>query len=162
MERRKSLTMKKELLNVAELLDKLVEYHRLKSSKEVTFDIRIDPSHLQIFADATHIGNVMNNLIDNAIKYSADKVEIMIEVTETDKMSRIAVSDHGIGIEHDNLDRLFDKFYRVPSGNMQQVRGYGLGLYYVKQIMEKHGGSVVVQSEPGKGSTFTLLLPKRT
>lgn len=161
MERRKSLTIKKESLDVTELVDKLMEYHRLKSDKEVTFHVRINPPHFHLFADATHISNVMSNLIDNAIKYSADKVEIMIEVDETDSMSRIVVSDQGIGIDHDNQNRIFEKFYRVPTGNTQHVRGYGLGLYYVKQIVEKHGGSISVQSEPGKGSVFTLLLPKR-
>lgn len=161
MERRKSLTMKKESLDVAELVDKLMEYHRLKSDKEVAFHVQINPPHLRIFADATHISNVISNLIDNAIKYSADKVEIIIEVGETDRMSRVVVSDQGIGIDRDNQPRIFEKFYRVPTGNMQHVRGYGLGLYYVKQIVEKHGGSISVQSEPGKGSTFTLLLPKR-
>lgn len=161
MERRKSLTMKKELLDVAELVDQLMEYHRLKSDKEVAFHVRIDPPHLHIFADATHMSNVMSNLIDNAIKYSADKAEITIEAAETDSMSRIVVSDQGIGIDRDNQSRIFEKFYRVPTGNMQHVRGYGLGLYYVKQIMEKHGGSISVESELGKGSTFTLLLPKR-
>lgn len=160
MERRRTLVMKKASIKVGDLLQKLVEYHQLKSEKEVAFDVKISPEDMTIWADAIHINNVVSNLIDNAIKYSGDKPKIRIYADEEVSWSRIVVRDSGIGISKDNQSRIFDKFYRVPTGDRQDVRGYGLGLYYVKQIVEKHGGSVSVESSLGQGTTFTILLPK--
>ena len=99
----------------------------------------------------------MGNLIDNAVKYSGDKpAEISVSAEMLPNEIRVSVTDNGIGISDTNLQHIFDKFYRVPSGNLHNVKGFGLGLYYVKDMMSKHGGSVTVKSQPGKGTTFTL------
>ena len=94
------------------------------------------------------------------MKYSRDRADITIRCrrTEADGRTRteITVTDHGIGIARDRLPHVFDKFYRVPTGNLHEVKGYGLGLFYVKTMVEKHGGSVEVKSEPGKGSEFMI------
>lgn len=160
MERRRTLTMKKESIQVNELVKELVEYHKLKSKKEIVFTIQTTPADMTIWADAIHINNVMSNLIDNAIKYSDGKLELEVIASEQGAMSKIIIADHGIGISKNNLIRIFDKFYRVPTGDKQNVRGYGLGLYYVKQIVEKHNGRISVESSIGHGTTFTILLPK--
>ena len=103
-------------------------------------------------ADKTHLSNILNNLIDNAIKYSGDSVEITI--TGNDR--EIAVADNGIGIPSKSIAYLFNKFYRVPHGNRQDVRGFGIGLYYVKSILDKMGWSIDVRSKEGEGSVFTI------
>ena len=108
-------------------------------------------------ADRTHLYNMLSNLIDNAIKY-ADKEPCRIEATarQDDHETTISITDNGPGISEANQRQIFDKFFRVPSGNIHNVKGYGLGLYYVKDMMCKHGGTARVESVPGKGSTFTL------
>ena len=102
----------------------------------------------------------MSNLLDNAVKYSRDRADITVRCrhTETDGRTwvEINVADHGIGIARDRQPHVFDKFYRVPTGNLHEVKGYGLGLFYVKTMVEKHGGTVEVKSEPGKGSEFIV------
>ena len=98
--------------------------------------------------------NIVSNLIDKAIS-SILKIEIKAFLKAEDEVL-VSVSDNGIGIAHDKLPYIFDKFYRVTDGNKYTVKGYGLGLFYVKSLMEKMGGSVFVESEPGKGSCFTL------
>ena len=107
--------------------------------------------------DVKLVIQVLVNLIDNAIKYSPDKADIMIccRKKETEQVE-ISVTDHGIGIPTDKQPHIFDKFYRVPTGNIHNTKGYGLGLFYVKTMVEKHGGIVTVRSEAGKGSTFTI------
>lgn len=82
----------------------------------------------------------------------------MIQCRQTGETVTITVSDHGIGIPLDKQKHIFDKFYRVPTGNLHNVKGYGLGLFYVKSMVEKHGGTITVKSEPDKGSTFTITL----
>ena len=115
------------------------------------------PKNIAVFADRTHFYNILGNLIDNAVKYSGDKpAEISVSAEMLPNEIRVSVTDNGIGISDTNLQHIFDKFYRVPSGNLHNVKGFGLGLYYVKDIMSKHGGSVTVKSQPGKGTTFTL------
>lgn len=94
----------------------------------------------------------MGNLIENSIKYSADEVAITVRADG----SSISVIDNGIGIPEKSLPDIFKKFYRVPHGNRTEVRGYGIGMYYVKTIVEKHGWSISVESKPSKGSTFTI------
>ena len=101
----------------------------------------------------------MNNLIDNAIKYSGETVNVGIRFSQEKDHYIIAVTDNGIGISRTDLPYIFDKFYRVPAGNIHKVKGYGLGLSYVKYIMEKHGGWSTAESHPGNGSTFKLGLP---
>lgn len=110
-----------------------------------------------IVADRTHFSNIISNLIDNAVKYSKQEAEIMIQCRQTETVT-ITVSDHGIGIPLDKQKHIFDKFYRVPTGNLHNVKGYGLGLFYVKSMVEKHGGTITVKSESGKGSTFTITI----
>lgn len=113
---------------------------------------------MTIHADPMHISNAVSNLIDNAIKYSGDEVHIEIKAFSKDGYDFISVADNGIGISADNQKRIFDKFYRVPHGNIHNVGGYGLGLYYVRQIIDRHGGSITVESEPEKGTKFTIKL----
>jgi two-component system phosphate regulon sensor histidine kinase PhoR len=109
--------------------------------------------------DKVHIANVILNLLDNANKYTAETPHLKVATYNKDHAICIAVTDNGIGISRDNLKKIFDKLYRIPSGNLHDVKGFGLGLSYVKAIMEKHNGQIAVESQPGRGSTFTLILP---
>jgi two-component system phosphate regulon sensor histidine kinase PhoR len=119
----------------------------------------LDAQSPVIQVDEVHLTNIVFNLLDNANKYSPDKPEISISTENTSKGILIKISDKGQGISKENLAKIFDKFYRVPTGNVHNVKGFGLGLSYVKTIITAHHGDVSVKSEPNKGSTFTLFLP---
>ncbi len=154
MERRRQFRLNIEAVNLAQLLQPVIEQQQLKADKPVDITTRIHPDDLSIQADRTHLSNILNNLIDNAVKYSSG--EARVEITAT--ADAISVIDHGMGIAADKLPNIFDKFYRVPTGNVHDVKGYGLGLYYVKTMVEKHGWSIEVSSTRGEGSTFTIRL----
>ena len=160
MERRKTFRLHPEELSVREILEPLIEQHKLKAEKPVHVTVDIEPEDLTIIADRTHFSNIISNLMDNAIKYSHGEAEVNIRCRKADtgqgEQTEISVSDHGIGIAAEKQKLIFDKFYRVPTGNLHDVKGYGLGLFYVKTMTEKHGGSISVKSEPGKGSKFTI------
>jgi nitrogen-specific signal transduction histidine kinase len=110
--------------------------------------------------DVVYFTTLLNNLLSNAVKYSDKSPEIEIEGFTVNNSICIKVSDNGIGIGRIDQKHIFDKFYRASTGNIHKFKGLGLGLYYVKKIAEAHGGDVTVNSKPGKGSTFTVLLPE--
>ncbi|MBC7125817.1 MAG: HAMP domain-containing histidine kinase, partial [Bacteroidales bacterium] len=110
-------------------------------------------------ADEVHLTNVINNLLDNATKYRNGNPVINIITKDVSNGIVVAVKDNGIGISRDNLKKIFDQFYRVPSGNIHNVKGFGLGLSYVKKIVEAHGGKIWVESKLGEGSTFSFFMP---
>lgn len=158
-ERRKSIVLNKENIVLKQSLDQLIEQIQLKSTTQVVFRIEIIPENLPIWGDPTHMYNVASNLIDNAIKYSIEKAVIEISAFKENGFCVLSIKDHGIGIAPENLTHIFDKFYRVTNGNLYNVKGYGLGLFYVKQIIEKHKGTITVESVLGKGSVFTIKIP---
>ncbi|GAB3167218.1 hypothetical protein GCM10027291_14000 [Telluribacter humicola] len=116
-------------------------------------------NHL-LLADRVHLTNVLYNLLDNALKYSEGTPNITVKLGATDESIKLEVMDKGIGIPEEYRHKIFDKFFRVPSGNIHNVKGYGLGLSYVASVVKAHGGRIDVESEPGQGSRFTLLLPR--
>ena len=157
MESRKTFELKRETIELEPLLQKLADQHILSAGKPCDIKVNVD-SGLVLDADRFHLSNIVSNLIDNAIKYSGDSVRIDIAAKATDEGVEIRVRDNGIGIAPDKQKHIFDKFYRVPTGNIHDVKGYGLGLYYAKTMVEKHGGTIEVSSSPGKGSEFILTL----
>ena len=158
MEQRKTFRLHPEELQLSEVIQPLLEQHRLKADKPVRFQVDVEPDDLTVLADRIHFGNILSNLLVNDIKYSQQEADITILGRKQGDRAVISITDHGIGIAHERIKHLFDKFYRVPTGNLHPVKGYGLGLFYVKTLVEKHGGSITVKSEPGKGSTFTIYL----
>ena len=112
-----------------------------------------------INCDSVHIANVINSLLDNAVKYSKHPVRIAISTWNKNRSLFIEIADNGIGIDKEALPYIFDKFFRVHTGNRHDVKGFGLGLFYVKQMIEAHGGKVSADSDPGKGTNFTIKLP---
>ena len=112
-----------------------------------------------ILGDKTHLTNALCNLIDNAIKYAKEKPDITIYTYNRGKFLVMEVSDNGIGIEKKYQKKVFDKFFRIPTGDIHNVKGFGLGLAYVKKIVEIHKGIIEIKSEPNKGTIFTISLP---
>jgi two-component system phosphate regulon sensor histidine kinase PhoR len=157
---RKEFTLKFEKINLLNLIEEVRSHIGLiVENKGGTIQIT---SHLRqpyLEADAFHLANILNNLLDNANKYSPEKPTIQITLTDADGRIHIAIRDNGIGMTKDAQKKIFDKFYRVPTGNIHDVKGFGLGLSYVKTMVEAHHGTVQVESEPGKGSLFTINLP---
>ena len=157
MESRKTFELKRETIELKPLQQTLADQHTLSAGKPCDINVNVD-NGLVLDADRFHLSNIVSNLIDNAIKYSGDSVHIDITAKATDEGVEIRVLDNGIGIAPEKQKHIFDKFYRVPTGNIHDVKGYGLGLYYAKTMVEKHGGTIEVSSTPGKGSEFILTL----
>ena len=158
MNRRKTFSLHKEMLDLKKTISEIVEQQRMKTKKTVDISVKIVPDDLQVNADLQHFMQIINNICDNAVKYSNEHVRIDISCTkDTEGNVVISISDNGIGISKPHQLHIFDKFYRVPNGNLHDVKGYGLGLYYVATMMRLHGGEVSVESEKGKGTTFNLL-----
>lgn len=151
MERRKTMKLKPEEIQLHSFVDEIAAAQRMRSEKDIAINVNVD-NVVSITADKAHLSNILNNLIDNAIKYSGNSVEITISGNEKE----ISVTDNGIGIPAKSMPYLFNKFYRVPHGNRQDVRGYGIGLYYVKSILDKMGWSIDVKSKEKEGSVFTI------
>jgi len=154
----KRIDLEPEHINLAEMVSNLEERTKLFLDKKVNFVT--DLGVKTITADKMHFFNILSNLIENSIKYGGDKVNIKIVSRAGNKNILVQVEDNGPGIEPRYQSRIFDKFYRIPTGNRYNVKGYGLGLFYVKEMIERHGGTVFLESHPGKGSTFTLKIPK--
>ncbi|MDZ7742001.1 MAG: ATP-binding protein [Bacteroidota bacterium] len=112
-----------------------------------------------IFADKVHISSIIANLIDNANKYTPENPRITVSTKDQKEGVMISVEDNGIGITPENQKQIFRKLYRVPTGNLHDVKGFGLGLYYVKTMVEAHEGFIRIHSEFGKGSRFDVYLP---
>ena len=151
MERRKTMKLKPETILLRPFIEEIAAAQHMRGEKEITINVDVDEA-AAIEADKAHLSNILNNLIDNAIKYSGDSVEITLSGNERE----ISVKDNGIGIPAKSIPYLFNKFYRVPHGNRQDVRGYGIGLYYVKSILDKMGWNIDVRSKEKEGSVFTI------
>ncbi len=151
MERFKTMKLNIEKVSLKPLVEEIAGMIELKVSKPFKIDIDI-PDDLYFMADALHLGNVLSNLMDNAAKYSGETIEISIKADS----HSIIVSDNGIGISKKNLPFIFEKFYRVSTGDNYEVSGYGLGLFYVKQIIDLHGWSIEAASKLGEGTKFTI------
>lgn len=157
MERRRNMKLTIEPVEVLPVVNKIIENHRLKATKPIKANIDV-PQGISVIADSMHFANIINNLVDNAIKYSHDEVSLHISAhPDSESKTIITISDNGIGIDKEQQKYIFDKFYRVPHGNLHQVKGYGLGLYYVKNMMQRFGGLITVKSELNKGTTFKLI-----
>src|SRR5690606_23559197 len=122
---------------------------------------QLDAAHAVVMADELHLSNVLSNLIDNAIKYSKEDgyPDIVLTTKNTGKNLVITVADKGIGMNRDQLSRIFEQFYRIPTGNRHDVKGFGLGLSYVHDIVKRLQGSVKVRSEKDRGTEFEITLP---
>jgi two-component system phosphate regulon sensor histidine kinase PhoR len=154
------LVLKKSEVDIHEILEQAAESFRinqLQSNGEIVLNLKADEH--QILADDVHITNVMFNLVENAVKYTMGNPKIILSTSNLKKGVLIDIEDNGIGIRKENLKQIFDKFYRVSTGNIHDVKGFGLGLFYVKTIVEAHNGTINVKSQVGEGSTFSVWLP---
>ncbi len=155
MENRQSLILNMEEVPLREEIESVVASFKIKHPADVDFRIDVDEG-LTLMTDRMHLSNIIGNLVDNAIKYSKGDVTVRLKGTRCRHAVVIEVIDNGIGIAPEQQKLVFDKFYRVPNGNIHAVKGYGLGLFYVKSMAERLGGTVSIQSVPGKGSNFIL------
>ncbi|MBQ2214704.1 MAG: HAMP domain-containing histidine kinase, partial [Prevotella sp.] len=159
---RKKAVFKKKELDLNEMVENVANSFTLRvehTGGKIYTDIGAVDS--AIYVDEVHFQNVINNLLDNAVKYRKPDQPIDIYLTTWNDKDNLylSVRDTGIGIKKDNLKKVFDKFYRVHTGNVHDVKGFGLGLAYVKNIVDLHNGEIKVDSEYGKGTTFTIKLP---
>ena len=123
----------------------------------IDLDLKAEIHHLT--GDRIHLTNLLYNLVDNAVKYTEKEPRITIATRSTDEGVFLSVTDNGIGIPRSEQQKVFDKLYRVPTGNIHNAKGFGLGLSYVRTVVQRHGGRIELESEPGRGSTFRIFLP---
>jgi two-component system phosphate regulon sensor histidine kinase PhoR len=157
---RGKIKLKLKLTDINDLILSVINNFTIQVDKlggKITGELNASNSQLEI--DTVHFTNVISNLVDNAVKYSPEKPEILVRTENRNGKFLIKVKDNGIGIKKEDQKRIFEKFYRVPTGNIHNVKGFGLGLSYVKKIVEDHQGTITLKSEVNKGSEFEICLP---
>ena len=157
---KKEVDLRYELLNMEHLVEEVTSSMRLQFEKKgATVNVTAE-GDTTLEGDRLHLVSVMFNLLDNALKYSSDKAEIDIAIKGSGNKLQIMIADSGIGIPPEYHHKIFEKFFRVPTGNLHNAKGYGLGLSYVSHVIKKHKGSIKVESVEGDGSQFFITLPK--
>jgi two-component system phosphate regulon sensor histidine kinase PhoR len=152
------LTLSRELVDIHEIVRQAVIHFRLKyEDAQIECDLQADTPLAN--ADKVHLTNVIYNLLDNATKYISENPKILISTKHYKKQLLLSIQDNGLGIEKAHQNKVFERFYRVPTGNRHDVKGFGLGLNYVRQIIKAHHWKIRLESELGKGSTFTVSIP---
>jgi signal transduction histidine kinase len=154
------ISLIKETIEIDTLINEVITSEKLKAAKEVSITYTNKTGIKHINADLLHLRNVITNLIDNAIKYSNEPATVYINLQSNANKVQLSVKDDGIGIPASHINRIFDKFHRVPTGNLHNVKGTGLGLSYVKYIVEAHKGLITVKSDINTGTEFTVTLPQ--
>jgi two-component system phosphate regulon sensor histidine kinase PhoR len=160
---RQHLELNKERIDLSELIQNISPSLELKiGEKKGHLVLDLSAAHAVVFADRLHLTNIMHNLVDNAVKYSRPNVppEIKISLHEYGRKVTVSVQDNGLGISKEHQKRVFDKFYRVSTGNVHNVKGFGLGLFYVREICKQHRWKLNLSSELGKGSTIDIQIPQ--
>jgi two-component system phosphate regulon sensor histidine kinase PhoR len=156
----REIALNKEQFDLRDLARSVLVSMKLQFEKQhATTALRTTGHNFIIMADKLHMTSVLYNLLDNALKYSIKNPDILIHIIDHRQYLEIRVTDNGIGIEKEYKSRIFEKFFRVPSGNRHNIKGYGLGLSYVSHIVQRHMGFIEVESEVNKGSTFSVKLP---
>ena len=158
---RHEIELKNSLFNLRELVQEVTASMRLqfeRSAATLTLDAQGSDFHLK--ADKLHITSVIFNLLDNALKYTPVDPRIRITLAEDTGFTTMTVTDNGIGIPQEYRKKIFEKFFRVPTGDRHNIKGYGLGLSYVSYVLQRHGGEISVESREGSGSSFTVKLPR--
>ena len=156
----KDFMLDPHVIDLHDLIRKITGTIRLQvENREGILDLDLNATHTQVVADEAHLSNVLVNLLDNANKYSTSKPEIRVSTKNAGSSVILAVEDKGIGMSTETQRRIFDKFFRVTSGNIHNVKGFGLGLSYAKAIVLAHKGQLTVSSNPGQGSRFEVILP---
>jgi two-component system, OmpR family, phosphate regulon sensor histidine kinase PhoR len=177
-EENKRMNKQVETILQAALLDKQevqlnlkkLHAHEMISSALNNIHLQVEEKHGQlethftngndvVLADEVHFTNLINNLLDNAVKYSKENLKIILSTQVTNKEFKLKIEDNGIGMNKETLSRIFEKFYRAHTGNLHNVKGFGLGLSYVKTMVDAHHGIIKAESTPGKGTTFFLSFP---
>jgi len=154
--------LKPEELNLHDFLERIVPSIRMEvEERGGNLDCTLEASHANIKADKLHLSNIIHNLLDNAIKYCKDAPRIQLSTQTVGKNLLLKVADQGIGIAPEYQHKVFDKFFRIPTGNVHNVKGFGLGLFYIRSICKEHGWKVDLESEPGGGTTIAILIPEQ-
>lgn len=154
---KEGVNLKKHPINIHELLENIVTVFKVNiESKQGQLHANLAATNFMVLGDEEHLKNIFSNLLDNAIKYSPDELNVDIKTKSTDNEISISITDKGLGIANEYQSNIFDKFYRVPTGNIHNVKGFGIGLNYVNILVKKHNGSINLDSKLGEGSTFTI------
>jgi two-component system phosphate regulon sensor histidine kinase PhoR len=157
---RQELQLNKAPLHVHDLIREVISNYTLQlQEKEGRIELDLNARHDLINGDEVHFRNLISNLVDNAVKYSRERLVLKISSNNAGKNLVLKFEDNGIGMSKETVRRIFEKFYRAHTGNVHNVKGFGLGLSYVKTVIDAHDGRIRVDSSPGKGSSFTLDVP---
>jgi two-component system, OmpR family, phosphate regulon sensor histidine kinase PhoR len=158
---KKGLDINKEILDCKMLVEQVIDSMQLLFEKnQAQISIITEGNDFRISADSAHLTNVLYNLLDNALKYSINHPVIEVSLQDIEGNLCISIKDNGHGISPEYQKKIFEKFFRVPSGNIHNTKGYGLGLSYVASVIKSHGGKIELNSVLGKGSKFKIILPK--
>jgi two-component system phosphate regulon sensor histidine kinase PhoR len=154
------MELRKEAVDIEQLVQEVLQSMKLQFEKAgAVVDLKTEATSTTVQGDRLHLLSVLYNLIDNALKYCKEKPVIQIHLQQQANTLRLAVQDNGIGIPVEYRSKVFDKFFRVPHGDTHNIKGYGLGLSYVTEVVHKHGGNIEVQAGPAAGSIFVVTLP---
>jgi two-component system phosphate regulon sensor histidine kinase PhoR len=153
------LAIHKTPVDLVQLIRDSIDHHKLQiGGLGASVELDAAPPEIEFNGDALHLASVFNNLLDNSLKYCGEHCRVAIAIKKEHGIIVITFKDNGIGIAREQLEKIFEKFYRVQGGDLHDIKGFGLGLSYVRWVVEAHGGTITAGSEPGRGSAFTIKL----